>query len=517
MSTALNRSNVIARGIAVVAAAILLVVLIEISGGSSYTLKLALANASGLRSGSQVLLGGVEVGKVERLDVNRRNVVIATLKLSQGDVRVGAGASAAIVAANLLGEKYVALKPGNSKRPLPSGTTLSQAATILPTDLDQVVDVLDGGTRARLAILLDEAGMAVAGRKSDVSALLRQLPLSLTAGTHLLDTTVADNHTLADLVSQSNHFISVVNGQSRDLKRVIGASDGAARTLALRASDLAKVVAGAPEALRTYARFADYAGHDLLLLHPALLAARSAAPALDQLLQQVKPFTLAAVPALNRAAAVAPTLTRLAVQGTPTVKQAVPMLSALQHVASLSKPLSAWLGLSAGDLINITGDWASAIQFRDGASHIFNGEFYLDPSLILNAADKGATPAQKRQNLLDVRNPAYLRAMGLLGEAAKLRATKLRAQVNTSTNGPGHRSDRPTRGAIGTPTGGSATIPARPTAANVGTKSMATKVGISGLLNGLGQILSGGTQTNASRSSASSSSLTNLVRYLLGK
>jgi ABC-type transporter Mla subunit MlaD len=530
MSTVLGRPNVIARGVTLVMTALAVVVIIAVTGGgNAYTLNLQMRNAAGLRPGSLVLLGGVSVGSVNDTYV-RGNEVIAQLHLNRDQVHIGQGVRAAVIAANLLGENYVSLTPGDSGRPLPSGSTLPVPATTVPTTLDQVVNVLGGGTRARLAILLDEFGTAVAGRKSDLGTTLRQLPLSLSAATRLLDTMVQDNHTLSDLVANGNQFIARVNGQRQGLRDLIDTSAGAVKTLALGAGSLRYIVANGPLTLRHFTDFTRAAGAALHNLTPASRTLITAAPALDQLLRQVKPFTVAAVPTLNRAAAVAPTLTRLAEQATPTITRAVPTLASLDRIATLASPLSAWLGLSFPDLISILGDWSSSIQNRDGLSHIFNGDFYLNPSIVLNIADQGATPAQRRANLLDVHNTGYLRMMGLLGLANKLRAG-LSAGVGAVVKKvlkPAAPKPSPASHGSASPS----TPPAAGTAPVATPKPSPVLSGLGGLLSGLlgggkhgsssGGNRGGGVPTGASGrtgtgGSPSSTGLGSLLSYLLGK
>lgn len=403
-------------------AAIGIAVIIAVGGSSHYILKLQMRNASGVRPGSQVLLGGVSVGTVDSLDVDRaRNEVVAKLKLNKHDVHVGQGAQAAVVAANLLGEKYVALQPGDRSRPLPSGSLLPRSATKIPTDLDQIVAVLDRSTRTRLAILLREAGIAVAGRRADVNAILRQFPLSVTAATRLLQTMVRDNHTLADLVVSSNGFLARMNRQRPDLQRVIEASAGAATTFARRSESLRQAVIRGGPALHAFHDWFAKGQAAVRALEPSVPRIRDALPQLDRLLRAARPFTRDAVPTLNRAAAVSPVLSRLAVKATPTLHQAVPTFAALEQLAGRAVPFSPWAGLSSEDLFNIFAGWTRAIQFRDGLSHVFNGDLYLPPRVIMNMANQGATPAQRRRNLLNVKNEGLLQAMGLLDRVRALR------------------------------------------------------------------------------------------------
>jgi ABC-type transporter Mla subunit MlaD len=525
MSAALTRPNVIARvvTVAAVAAAIVLIVLLA-GGGSSYVINLTMADANGLQPGSQVLLGGVQVGSVGSLRVDRHNQVIAPLDLNRSDVHVGKGISASIIAANLLGEEYVALSPGNRNQPLRSGTTLPESRTVVPTDLDQIFDVLNGSTRASLAALLNEAGTAVAGQKSNVSAILRQLPLSLSAATSLLDTVVQGNHTLSSVVSNSDEFVSQLNGQRAGLERLIDQANGAAGTLGARAGSLATTVRGGPHLLISVDRAFSTLNVALRALHPELPVIAAAAPRLDALLHAVKPFTKAAVPTLNRAASVAPTLTELADRATPTVREAVPTLASLDNIATLASPLSAWLGLSAQKLINAVGSWPQALEYRDGISHIFNGDLYLDPNIVLDAADTGVGAAQKRQNLLDILNPTLVKVMGLVGAVAKARAA-VPPQPSQASPTPHSSTPTPTRSPASTRT------PAAGSSAGSSGGSSGSSGGIGGLLGGLGKTLggathtgsaggassSGGTTTGPPTSPAPASGLSGLLGFLVGK
>jgi len=531
-SSTLNAPTLISRAIMLLAVAIVVLVLTSLTGGSSYLLNLKMANASGLRPGSQVLLGGVPVGTVGNINFDPRiNGVITQLKLNEGQVAIGRGARANIVAANLLGEEYVALSPGNRSRPLPSGTTLPESATTAPTDLDQIVDVMDGTTRADLAILLDEAGITVAGRQSDVSAILRQLPLSLTAATQLLDTTVQDNHTLGDLVANSDTFISRINQQGGDLKQAIAASGGAMHTLALQAGNLARSVQGADGLVRSFTRFFVQGAPVVNQLVPVASEIADAAPRLNDLLTAVKPFTRAAVPTLNRAAAVAPELTDLAEKATPTVKLAVPTFASLDNIAGLAKPLSGWLGLSAQDLIAIPANWSKAVQYRDGLSHIFGGEIYLDPQIVLGVADKGASPLKRCENVLGVKSSLILHTINLLDKVASVHASGgcaalLRRAGKHGTVAPTKAGAAVSKvvSSVGTAvnkvlSGVSKVLGKTGTA--LGTLLGKTGTGLGTLLGktgiGVGGLLGKSAPKSASSATASKSSLAILLNYLMGK
>jgi phospholipid/cholesterol/gamma-HCH transport system substrate-binding protein len=308
MKTKMSKETVIARAVTLIAAiAAVLVVVSVFSGGANYVLNITIADAGGLRPQSDVLVGGVPVGSVGTENMNQAgNAVVVQLNLDPSKVTIGQGAKVTVVTSNLLGEKAVLLTPGNAAQPLPSGTTLPESVSSLPTDIDQVTDILNPQARTDLAILLREVGIAVAGRKADVSALLAQLPPSLTAATQLLNGVITDNHTLADFVGSSSAFITRMDAQGAALKQLIGTAADASVTFAQRAASLSAVVQKAPQFL---SEVNDYFGRlttDLNNLNPeAGQLSQSAAP-LDAVLKEIKPFSSAAIPVLNRAAAVAP-------------------------------------------------------------------------------------------------------------------------------------------------------------------------------------------------------------------
>lgn len=518
----------------IVAAACVAIIAALLSSGSSYLLKLSLHDANGLRPGSQVLLGGIPVGSVSSLRL-AGHAVIANLDLDPSRVRVGAGARANIVAANLLGQMNVALAPGDPRRPLRSGTTLPESAVGVPTQLDQIADVLDAPTRTALSVLIDEAGVAVSGQRSDIGALLHQLPVSLGTATHLLDQLVQDNHTLADVIQRADGFVTSIDDQTPSVRHVIDAGAAAAQTLAQKSDQLRDSVSAAPAALTTARAFLTHGTSTLQQLTPLLPGVASSADQLNRLLVAVKPFTVAAVPSLDRAATVAPDLSRLASRATPTISAAIPTFATLANIAKLAAPLSTWLGLSSQDLFNIFAGWSRAIQYRDGLGHLFHGNLFLDPEIVLKAADRGATAAQKRQNLLDVLKPGLLRAMGLLGAYNRAKA------LATTTSSPGRtQSGR----VLGHPTSSprSGSIAPEPATTTPGLGATGAEGSLSGRVQGLlggvlgalglGRSGSAGSSTETGGSTGSSGaqpgtsitpsqgqagSLRHLLDYLFGK
>jgi virulence factor Mce-like protein len=377
-------------GIAAAFAAFVVAVTV-FSRDDTYTLKLALDDAAGLRDGSPVSIGGVRVGKVE-LKLGDGDKVHVDLNIDKGK-RVPKDARVGISAVNFLGQKQVAFSGGNPADPAPDGYVIPAARVTTSTDLDQVLGALDNDTRTRLSILVNEAGAAVAGRQWDISRDIQQLPTTLVDAHTLLSQLVDDNHTLADLVTSSDRFIGAATAKRADLNQLIDKLGQTSQTVETKRAELGATLAKAPRTLATMQRFFAQLERTTVPLGPAARAITATAPALDDTLSRVESFRKSADPTLNTATALAPTLTRLGTQATPVIRQAQPTVKSLAQLAPAAAPLADALDHSADNLVGTVENWSQAIQLRDGMSHIFRGEATFSPDLVTSVIDRLVRPA----------------------------------------------------------------------------------------------------------------------------
>lgn len=363
----------------VLAAAVLAVVLLQ-SSGSSYVIKMSLADAAGLRQGSPVSIGGQDVGTISMTVHNAR--VLVSMKLNRAYAPVGRDATASVASLNLLGQKRIELNKGDVRHPAASGYLLPASQVSVTADLDQVLDVLSPDVRTRLGILVNEAGQAFTGRRADFSQMLEQLPGDFNAGTSLLNGIAADNHTLADLVQTSDGFVTQLAQQRSQLNHAIDVLGQASSTVQARRAQLAETLSKAPQTLTTLQTFLSKLQNTTVPLGPAARDITAAAPELSATLAQLNPFRQAADPTLREATTVAPALTRLATGATPVVQRATPVAASLAAFSAALVPMTQIVNRSADNLVAILQNWSRAIQFRDGLSHVFRGEATMTPQTL---------------------------------------------------------------------------------------------------------------------------------------
>jgi phospholipid/cholesterol/gamma-HCH transport system substrate-binding protein len=378
---------VISRVVAIVAAVLVIAGLATVIGGSSgdsFRVRLSLEDAHGLRKGTDVKVAGVKVGRVSRIRLGRHDVVEVELAVDRGKAQLRRDASAAIRSANLLGQKFVDLRPGDGAA-APSGVRIPRARVTISTGLDQVYSVLDSDTRTRLGIMINEAGRALTGRAADFNALVGALPQDLNDATRVVGELVQDNHSLERLVARGERFVDRIAAERHALADAVRAAGGAMRSVSARRSELAATLRRAPGTLATFRSFLLDLRSTAQPLGRAARALSAAAPPLSATLDALEPFRVAAAPALRTAAATAPALSRLATRATPVLRRAQPPVAALDTLARTAPPLTTALDTGIDDLLGFVEGWARAIQTRDGPGHIFRGHVSLGPAAIRSA------------------------------------------------------------------------------------------------------------------------------------
>ncbi len=351
-------------------------------GGGTRQYRVELANAAGLLVDDEVRMGGVEVGSVERLDVTPQTTVVATIRLRDDAGVLGRDARADVRAANLFGGKFLDLRAGNRAAPLAGGGTIPRARTGAPVEIDQVLDTLDSSTRARLATLIDQAGIGLAGRGEDLAAALADLPPTLRQSAQLLGQLGDDTARLGRVVERSDRVVATFARQRRALGALVTTAEAALREPGARPA----AVAGT---LREAAPLLQQLDRSLLQLRAAAEplgpAARdlglSAGPLRDTLVE-LPGVARAATPALASLRRAAPQLRSLARTSAPVLRRARRSVASLATFARDLDPVTQILAKDGRGAIGVLQGWARATQVADSLSHVFRGEFVFSPAAL---------------------------------------------------------------------------------------------------------------------------------------
>ncbi|MFG2195890.1 MCE family protein [Streptomyces sp. NPDC048639] len=189
-----------------------------IGNGESYSA--AFSEAGGLKSGDEVRIAGVKVGKVDDVDLEGDHVKVAFRV--KGDPEFGTRTGASIRVKTILGAKYLSLEPKGPGQ-LGPGARIPLNRTVSAYD---VVEAFSDLTTTTEKIDTDQLAEAL----DTVSTTFKDSPAEVKAsieGLSRLSRTVASrDKALGDLLKRANGVTGVLSDRSDELTRLI--KDGGA-------------------------------------------------------------------------------------------------------------------------------------------------------------------------------------------------------------------------------------------------------------------------------------------------
>lgn len=321
-----------------------------------YRVKVELKAANGVVAGigQPVNVAGVDVGSVVGADLNERGNAVVTLEIERDQLpHVYEDAHALLDPITPLSDMRIELDPGAPPaRALSDGATLPVARTAVPVDLADILQALDGDTRAFLASLIDSLGEGTEGQGANLRRALVNLGPTAGQVRSISTALAARRRPLARLV---HNLAEVSHAATRDgeLGAVVQAGDRTLSAVAAQQAPLRQAIARLPETLRTTrttltdaSRFADH-------LRPTVAALLPQVRRLPSTLSTLRPFVSGAASAIER------DVRPFVHKAKPVVGElgaATPKLTALApHVTSSFKTLAYLVNLMAYNSDAIVG------------------------------------------------------------------------------------------------------------------------------------------------------------------
>jgi phospholipid/cholesterol/gamma-HCH transport system substrate-binding protein len=115
---------------------------LEVLGGKGYEIQAVFSSSGGLKTGSSVVIAGVEVGRVKKVILDDYQARV-TMSLPL-EVKIQEDAIASIKTKGLIGEKYVEISPGGLDENLEPGGVIRD--TQPPIDIEQLISKYVFGT-----------------------------------------------------------------------------------------------------------------------------------------------------------------------------------------------------------------------------------------------------------------------------------------------------------------------------------------------------------------------------------
>ncbi len=187
--------------------------------GRGTTYRAAFSEVGGLKTGDDVSVAGVEVGKVKKIELDRGRVLISFTVT--GPARFGTQTGAQVKMKTVLGQKYLALQP-NGPGQLAAGSTIPLERTVPSYD---VIDAFSDLTTTTERIDLPQLSQSLDVLASEFKDSPPQVRASLAGLTRLSRTIASRDQQLAQLLARTKTVSSTLAARNGEVAALIKDGD----------------------------------------------------------------------------------------------------------------------------------------------------------------------------------------------------------------------------------------------------------------------------------------------------
>jgi phospholipid/cholesterol/gamma-HCH transport system substrate-binding protein len=286
--------------VAALAIAIVAVVLILLSGGSSYHVYAVFQDASQLVTGDQVDVAQAPIGTISNITVTPNGMAKIQMNISDSHyqpLRQGTSATVRVPSLSSVANRYVELRlaPGNAP-PIRNGGTIGPQDTNSAVNIDEIFNTLNAPTRKGLQDVIQGSASEWNGQASKVQVAWKYLNPAVAASSVLFEQINHNTKSFTNFLVKTGHLMSDIASRQADLT-------GLVQHLSTTTGALANQHVALGEAIRQLPGFMRLANTTFVNLRSALddltplvNASKPVAPKLKVLLDQLKPLAIQSVP-----------------------------------------------------------------------------------------------------------------------------------------------------------------------------------------------------------------------------
>lgn len=362
------------------------------AGDAPYRVNAIFDDARGLVAGQLVKIAGARVGRIEEVSLTAGYRARVALSVDHRFAPFHADAACTIRPEGLIAENYVECDPGTQDAPLLFGQrggppTVAVSHTTEPVNLTDLFNIFDTPTRDRLSVIINELGIATAGRGDDINAIIRRANPALLAARRTLELVGGQRRRLATMIDATDRLVARLAPRRGRAQRFLTAAARVTTAIADHRDALSQTVARLPGTLHETRGALRALDTVAAAGTPLLRSLRAAAPGLAQVSADIPAFARAA-PAATRG------LGGALRRGTTAAGRLAPVIAALRGYAVRSLPASRLSGRLYTDLrdkgfienlLSLFYYVGSATSRFDSVSHILPAHVILTPGCTLYA------------------------------------------------------------------------------------------------------------------------------------
>jgi phospholipid/cholesterol/gamma-HCH transport system substrate-binding protein len=252
----------------------------------TYQIKVPFYEATQLAEQSDVRISGVNVGKVQSIDLAPNGKqALATVNIDDQYAPLPESTRAILRTKTLLGETYIELTPGSREGPeLADGGSLPTANVAQSVQLDEIFRTFDADTRAAFQSWQQEAAVAINGQGQNLSYAIGQFEPTFTEYDKLFRILDTQRVAIGQLFRNGATTFQALRGREGQLADLIRSSNAVFQTTARRDRDIEALFRAFPtfldESKQTLARLEGFAVNADPLFRQLVPAAEQLSPTL---------------------------------------------------------------------------------------------------------------------------------------------------------------------------------------------------------------------------------------------
>lgn len=284
-------------------AAVVIVAVIMLSGGSSYTLRANFVDAGGLVAGDQVMMGPAIVGTVNSISLTPNSLAQVSMSLDSSAAPIPEGTIARVYENSLSGiaNKYVVLEPAaKNNPPIPSGGLIPLQNTKSFVGLDQLFDTLNPLTRAGLRNYIQGNAASIQGRALAANRTIQYFAPALATTSDVTRELTLDEPTFDSLVVQGAQAMQLLASRSQTLTQLISNTATTTGAIARQANALEQALQLFPNALTRQTSTFKGLNSTLDSLTPLVQASKVGIRRLTPFATELRQFVTASIPTIGQ-------------------------------------------------------------------------------------------------------------------------------------------------------------------------------------------------------------------------
>jgi phospholipid/cholesterol/gamma-HCH transport system substrate-binding protein len=285
-------------------AGVLLLALLLLGGGSSYTVTAEFQNASQLVKGNLVEVAGVKAGTVKNISLGDHGSALVEMEVDSDYAPLHEGTRATIRSQSLSGiaNRFIQLDmpSANQRGPaIRNGGTLPMSDTVSEVDLDQLFNTLDKPTIAHFRQVIKGFATAYDGVGPQTNKGFHYLNPFLSTSREVFGELTLDEQRFQRLIVDTASLSGALASRAPDLTQFISNTNTMMGALASQNRQLSSSIGELPNFMRNFNTTAVNLRATLDDLDPLVNASKPVARKLQPFTHQLRGFATDAVPAIN--------------------------------------------------------------------------------------------------------------------------------------------------------------------------------------------------------------------------